>query len=61
MAQFVKHLTLDIGSAHDLPVVEMEPGVELCAGITESALDSLSPSLSALPLFTCSLSPKIDI
>ena len=49
MAQSVKHLTLDIGSAHDLTVCETEPHVGLCSDSMEPAWDSVSLSLS-LPL-----------
>ena len=42
MAQSVKHLTLDIGSGHNLMVCGIEPHVGLCAG---RAWGSLSPSL----------------
>ena len=46
MGQSVKHLTLDFPSGHDLLVCEIEPRVGFCAGSTEPAWDSLSPSVS---------------
>ena len=52
MAQSVKHLTLDLGSGHDLTVREMEPHVGLCADSVEPAWISLSPLLSAPPRLT---------
>ena len=56
MAQLVKHPTLNFGSGHDLMVHEFEPCVGLCDGNAEPAWDSLSPSLSAPPLLSFSLS-----
>ena len=53
MAQSVKYPTLDLGSGHDLMVHEIEPRVGLC---TDSAWDSLSPSLSGTPLLAHTLS-----
>ena len=50
VAQLVKHQTLSFGSRHDLTVNETELHVKLCTDSTESAWDSLSPSLSAPPL-----------
>ena len=63
VAQSVKHPTLDLSSAHDLMVRESEPRVGLCANSTESAWDSLTPSLSLpLPqLHMLSLSKYINI
>ena len=58
MAQLVKHLTLDLGSCHDLLVCEMESHVGLCTDSAGPAWDSLCPSLS-LPLPT-SFSLKIN-
>ena len=55
-AQLVKYPTPGLGSGHDLTVREFEPPIGLCVGSTESAWDLLSPSLSAPPLFTHSLS-----
>ena len=37
-APLVKHLTLDFGSGHDLPVCGFEPCVGLCAHSVEPAL-----------------------
>ena len=37
MAQWVKRLTLDVGSGHDLTVCEIEAHVGLCADSTELA------------------------
>ena len=51
MAQLVKWRTLALGSGHDLMVPGIEPRFGLCAHSTEPAWDSLSPSLSAPPLF----------
>ena len=48
--------TLYLVSDYDLTVCEFKPRVRLCADITEPAWDSLSPSLSALPLLSLSLS-----
>ena len=45
VAQSVKHLTLDLGSGHDLTVHEFEPCVQLFADSAEPAKNSLSPSL----------------
>ena len=56
MAQSVKHLTLDFGSGHDLTVCEFKPHIGLCTDSVEPTWDSLSPSLSALPLLMLSLS-----
>ena len=52
VAQLVKHLTLDLGSGHDLTAHEFEPHIGLCDGSTEPAWDSL---LLSLPL-PCTLS-----
>ena len=40
----VEHLTLDLGSGHDLMVCEFEPRVGLCADGVEPGWDSVSPS-----------------
>ena len=58
MAQSVKHLTLDLGSGHDLTVCEFEPRVWLCADCEETAWNSFPPSFSVLTLtlLICSLS-----
>ena len=47
MAQLVECLTLDFEPGYDLMVRELKPHIGLCADSTESAWDSLSPSLSA--------------
>ena len=54
MAQLAKHLTFDFGSGRDLRVLEFGPREGLCADSMEPAWDSLSPSLSAPPLFSLS-------
>ena len=54
MVQSVKHLTLDLGSGHDLTVGKFKPRIGLCADGTKPAWDSVSPSLP-LPCL-CSLS-----
>ena len=46
---WLKHLTLDFGSSHDVIVCEFESHVGLCADSVEPAWDSLSFPLS-LPL-----------
>ena len=56
MVQSVKHLALDFSSGHDLTVCEFEPHMGLCADSSEPAWDSLSPSLSAPPPLTLSIS-----
>ena len=56
VAQLVKPLTLDLGSGHDLTVGEIEPCIGLCTNSMEPAWSSLSPSVSALPLLSPSLS-----
>ena len=62
VAQLDKYLTLDLGSGHDLLVCEFEPHVGLCADSTEApARDSLSPSLSAIPLLMCALSLALSL
>ena len=59
VAQSVKHLTLDFGSAHDLRVVRLSPGLGSMLGV-EPAWDSLSAPPSCLPCLhhplACSLS-----
>ena len=42
VAQSVKHLTLDLGSGHDLAVHKIRPRVWLYAASAEPAWDSLS-------------------
>ena len=56
VAQSVKSLALDFGSGRDLTVRGFEPCVGLCADRAEPAWDSLSPSLSAPPALTLSVS-----
>ena len=59
MAQWVKHLTLDFGSGHDLTVYEFESHVGLCADGAEPAwILSLPLSLSA---HACTLSISLKI
>ena len=60
-AQWVKHLTLDFGSGHDLTVHEFKPCVRLCVDSAELAWDSLSLFLS-LPLpRSCSLTLSLSL
>ena len=56
MAQSVGHL--DFGSGHDLTVLEFASGSVLTAQRLEPVLDSVSPSLSALPSLALCLSKK---
>ena len=56
VAQSVKHLTLDLSSGYHLTVCEFQLHIRLCVVGMELALDSVSPSLSAPPLLTLSLS-----
>ena len=60
MAQSVKLLTLAFSSGHDLTVCEFKPRVGLCAEGAEPAWDSVSPSHSAPPCLSLSLSLKIN-
>ena len=60
MAQWVKHLTLDLDAGSNLAVCEFEPRVGLCADSVEPAQDSLFPSLSVPLLLMLSLSLKIN-
>ena len=55
MAESIKHLTLHLGSGHDLTICGIEPRVYHCAGSAEPAWDCLSPLLSALPPLVLSL------
>ena len=55
VAQTVKHLTLALGSGHDLMVHEFEPFIGLCVGSVEPAWDSLSLSLSLSLRLLCLL------
>ena len=57
--QWVKRLTLDFGSGHDLTVCEIKPHVWLCADSMEPAWDSLCPFLSAPPSLTHTLFLKV--
>ena len=56
MAQSIKRATLGFSSGHDLMFHEFEPHLGICAHSAEAAWDSFSPSLSAPPLLTLSLS-----
>ena len=49
VSSVVKHPSLDFGSGHDLAVHEIRPCL-WCTDSSETAWDSLSPSLSAPPL-----------
>ena len=60
MAQAVRHLTLDLGSGHDLIVCGFEPRIGLCADGAEPAWDSVSLSLSAPSTHSLSLPLKIN-
>ena len=42
VAQSVEHLTLDLGSGHDLTICKVEPYVRLCTDSMEPAWDSVS-------------------
>ena len=46
VAQLVEHLTLDLGSGHDLTVREIKPHVGLCTDSMEAAWDSVCLSVS---------------
>ena len=57
MVQSVEHLTLGLGSGHDLMVRKFESHMGLCADGAELAWDSLSPLSAPSPLvLTLSLS-----
>ena len=56
VAQSVKHLTLDLGSGHDLMVHEFEPHIGLCADGSEPTWECLSLSLSLCLSLSLSLS-----
>ena len=60
MAQSVKHLTLDLGSDHDLMVCEFEPHIGLCADGAEPAWDSVFLSLCLSPTCVHTRSLKIN-
>ena len=53
--------TLDICPGHDLRVRGFKPCIGLCTDSVESAWDSLSPSLSALPMLSLSLSLSLSL
>ena len=54
-------LTLCFGSDHDLMSCGIKPHVRLCVDSTGLDWDSLSPSLSAHPQLSHSLSPSLKI
>ena len=57
VTQLVKHLTLNLGSGHDLPVLEFKPCMGLHAVTEEEpGWDSLSPSFSSSWMCPLSLS-----
>ena len=56
VAQTVERPTFDFDTGHDLMVREFELHVRLCTDSMDPAWNSLSPSLSAPPLFMLSLS-----
>ena len=56
VAQSAKRLTLDFSSGYDLTDPELESCIGLCADSAEPAWDPPSPSFSAPPLLTHSLS-----
>ena len=51
----------NFGSGHDLTVHGFEPRIKLCADSLEPALDSVSPSLSALPPLVVCLSLSFSL
>ena len=53
MVQYVEHPTLDLGSGHDLTVLEFEPHIGICIDGVEPAWDSVSPSLPLPCLYVC--------
>ena len=61
MVQLVECPTLDFNSGHDLMVHELELCVRFYTDSMEPAWDSLSPSLSAPPLHSVSLSLSLKI
>ena len=61
VAHLFQHPTLGFGSGHDLVVCGIEPRVRLCVDSVEHARDSLSPSLSAPPSLTHSLSVCLSL
>ena len=60
VAQSVEYPTLDFGSGHGFMVHGSEPHTGLHTGSAEPAGDSLSPSLSAPPLLSLSLSLSLS-
>ena len=60
-SQSVKHLTLGLGSGHDLTAREFKPLIRLCAGSVEPAWDSLPLSPPRPCLLFLSLSLKINL
>ena len=60
MAQSVKRQTPDFHSGRDLTVGGFEPHIGLCADSMEPARGSLSPSLSAPPRLSLSLSLSLS-
>ena len=54
LGELVKHLTLDFSSGHDLMVCEISPALG-SVSIAQNLLGILSPSLSAPPLLSLSL------
>ena len=61
MAQSVKLLTLDLGSGHNLMVLEIQPHVRLCTKSAEPAWDPLSlpPPAPLLMLAHCLKTNKL--
>ena len=62
LAQSVKHLTLDLGSGHDLTVREFKPHIGLHTDGAEPAWDSVSPPFCPSSACMCvhALSLKIN-
>ena len=56
VAESVKHLTLGFGSGHDLMAHEFKPYIGPCADSMKPAWDSVSLSLSVLPLLALYIS-----
>ena len=56
MAQSVEHLTLDLGSSHNLMVHQIEPFISLCADSMEPAWYFLFLSLCLSLAYALSLS-----
>ena len=51
---------LDLGSGHDLGVQGTEPLIRLCADSTETAWNSLTPSLCPSPTCSCPLTHTLS-